>query len=61
MKSVLAETFSKLQVPQEDGALVLEGLGQIRHIVSAKLDLLSSNVPVDINTLSSISTFFGQQ
>ena len=60
-QEVLRQVYERLHVAPEDGSLIIEGLAQIRHVVSAKLDVLSHNVPVDINTLSRLDSFFALQ
>ena len=55
---MLGKVFERLQVPAQDGLLLLESLGQIRHVVSAHMDLMADNVPADINSLAAVSSFF---
>lgn len=57
-RDVLNTAFAKMNIPQQDSDIIMEGFPSVAKIIHANIETLSNNSPADAQTIRKLDLFF---
>ena len=57
-RNVMMETFQKLNVPESDAQIVIEGFPRMYQIITETKEVLAENSPASYDTIDQLASFF---
>ena len=60
-RNVMMESYLKLNIPEDDGQIIIDGYPNIKSIITASLDSLSKNSPAGQLSIEKVSNFFATE